>query len=323
MNRTGCRALLLAWTCALALPVSHAADTYPSRPIKVLVGYPPGGGTDIAARFMAQRMQDQLKGTVYVENKPGAGGGLATATAIKAPPDGYTFVVGGVGTHISNRTLFPELGIDPMSDLLPVANFSSTPHALVVAANSPYRTTADIVKAGRSDKGLMYGSGGAGSTTHLAVVLFGEMAGMKLTHVPYKGSAPANADLVGGQLDFMIDILSSVKPLIDGGKLRLIAVTTKDRMPQYPSVPALAETPGLAGYEALTWTGLFAPKGTNPKIVKAVSDALTQPSDLAAVKARVEAGGALYHPIPSDRFAVFLKQEYARWNPIAERELKK
>lgn len=323
MHRRTFTALSLSLCCAAAMPVAHASDAYPNKPIKVLIGYPPGGGTDIAGRAMAQRIQDQLKGTVFVENRPGAGGGLATVTAARAAPDGYTFVVGGIGTQIANRTLFPDLGVDPMKDLDPVANFSSTPLAVVVSADSPIKTVADLVKAGKTEKGLIYGSGGAGSATHLSVVLFGEMAGAKLTHVPYKGSSPANVDLVSARLDFMIDILSSVKPLIDGGRLRMIAVTSKTRLPQYPNVPALAETPGLGGYESMNWTGLFAPKGTDPKVIKLVSDALNNPPEYAAFKAKVDASGATYTPMPSDKFTAFLKEEYNRWNPIAERELKK
>jgi tripartite-type tricarboxylate transporter receptor subunit TctC len=272
---------------------------------------------------MAQRIAERLSAQVIVENRPGAGGGLGTLMVARSQPDGYTLAVGGVGTQISARTLFPELKLDPMKELAPIALLTSAPHALVVSASSPISSVAQLVEAARTRKGgLVYASGGAGSTTHLAVEMFSAMAHLKLEHVPYKGSSPAHLDLVAGRVDFMMDILSSVTPLIKSGRLRLLAVSTATRLPQFANVPTIAETPGFAGFEALSWTGLFAPRRTAPQIIRKLSDALNDPRDDPAFKAQVEANGASYTPMDATQFDAFVKAEYARWSPIAEKTLR-
>lgn len=296
---------------------------FPDRAIHIVVAYPAGGGTDAAGRQMAQRIAERLSAQVIVENRPGAGGGLGTLMVARSQPDGYTLAVGGVGTQISARTLFPELKLDPMKELAPIALLTSAPHALVVSASSPISSVAQLVEAARTRKGgLVYASGGAGSTTHLAVEMFGAMAHLKLEHVPYKGSSPAHLDLVAGRVDFMMDILSSVTPLIKSGRLRLLAVSTATRLPQFANVPTIAETPGFAGFEALSWTGLFAPRRTAPQIIRKLSDALNDPRDDPAFKAQVEANGASYTPMDATQFDAFVKAEYARWSPIAEKTLR-
>jgi tripartite-type tricarboxylate transporter receptor subunit TctC len=296
---------------------------FPDRAIHIVVAYPAGGGTDAAGRQMAQRIAERLSAQVIVENRPGAGGGLGTLMVARSQPDGYTLAVGGVGTQISARTLFPELKLDPMKELAPIALLTSAPHALVVSASSPISSVAQLVEAARTRKGgLVYASGGAGSTTHLAVEMFSAMAHLKLEHVPYKGSSPAHLDLVAGRVDFMMDILSSVTPLIKSGRLRLLAVSTATRLPQFANVPTIAETPGFAGFEALSWTGLFAPRRTAPQIIRKLSDALNDPRDDPAFKAQVEANGASYTPMDATQFDAFVKAEYARWSPIAEKTLR-
>jgi tripartite-type tricarboxylate transporter receptor subunit TctC len=209
-----------------------------------------------------------------------------------------------------------------MKELVPVALLSSTPHALVVAADSPIRTVAQLIDAAKKRDGLVYASGGAGSTTHLAVELFGSMAGIKLEHVPYKGSTAAHVDVATGRVDFMMDIISSVTPLIKAGKLRLVAVTTDKRMLQFPDVPTVAETAGLSKFEAISWTGLFAPAKTPSGIVKKLSDALTEKTDEAAFRTKVEANGAYYTPMGSTDFASFVRADYDRWQPVLGRATK-
>lgn len=296
---------------------------YPNKTIRVVVAYPAGGGTDTAGRQMAQRIAERLKANVIVDNRPGAGGGLGTLMVARSEPDGYTLAVGGVGTQISAMTMFPELKLDPMKELAPVALLTSAPHAVVVPMNSPFTSVAQLVEAARTRKdGLIYGSGGAGSTTHLAVEMFASMGKLNIQHVPYKGSSPAHLDLAAGRIDFMMDILSSVSSLIKAGRLRLLAVSTAKRLPQYPDVPTIAETPGFAGFEALSWTGLFAPKGTDPRIILKLSNALNDKSDEAAFKTQVEANGAYYTPMTAPQFDAFVKAEYRRWNPVAEKTLK-
>jgi len=320
------RALAMAVAFSCLHGVGLHAETpgdYPTRPIRIVVSYPPGGGTDAAARQMAHRIEEGLKATTIVENRPGAGGGLGTLQVARSAPDGYTLAVGGVGTQIAVTTLFPELKLDPMKELTGVALLASSPHALVVGADSPFMTTAQLVAQARARKdGLVYASGGAGSTTHLAVEMFAAAGGLQLNHVPYKGSSPAHTDVVSGRVDFMMDLLSAVTPLVKAGRLRLLAVTTANRLPQFPDVPTVSEVPGFAGYEAISWTGLFAPKGTDPRIIRKLSDALNSRNGESAFRAKVEANGAIYTPMPAAQFNTFVKSEYDRWHPLAEKSAK-
>ncbi|UUZ62211.1 tripartite tricarboxylate transporter substrate binding protein [Polaromonas sp. P1-6] len=299
-----------------------AQASYPNKPIRIVVGYPPGGGTDAAGRQMAQRIQDKLKATVIVENRPGASGGLGQLTVARSAPDGYSLAVGTVGS-LAVKTTFPELKFDPVKELVPVALLSSTPHALVVPASSPYTTVAQLVDAAKTKKdGLTYASGGVGGSTHLAVEMLAATGGFKAQHIAYKGSSPAHLDLVAGRVDFMMDILSSASPLIRSGRLRLLAVTSAKRVPQYPDVPTVSETSGFANFEAVGWLGLFAPRGTDPKIIQKLSNALNDKQDVEGFKAQVEANGAYYTPMPTGQFDVYVKSEYNRWYPVIERSLK-
>lgn len=295
---------------------------YPNKTIRIVVPFTAGAGTDAAGRQMAQRIAERLKAQVIVENRPGAGGGLGTLLVARSEPDGYTLAVGGVGTQISAPAMFPELKLDPMKELVRVALLNSSPSALVVPANSPFTSVEQLVEAARTRKEpLLYGSGGAGPS-YLAVELFAAMGKLNLQNVPYKGSAPAHQDLAAGRIDFMMDTLSSVSSLIKGGRLRMLAVSAPKRLPQYPDVPAVAETAGFAGFEATTWTGLFAPRGTHPKIIEKLSNALNDKTDEAAFKAQVEANGSYYTPMTAAQFDAFVKSEYKRWRPIIEKTLK-
>jgi tripartite-type tricarboxylate transporter receptor subunit TctC len=302
------------------LPIWGQSTEYPSQAVRVVVPFPAGGGTDAAGRQIAQRLATEVKGEFIVVNQAGAGGNIGALSVAKAPADGYTLLVGTVGTQIVNKVLFPAVDFDPEQDLVPVGWFSSVPNVLVVNAGSPYRSVEDLISAAKSKpKGLTYGSGGTGSSLHLAVELLKEMAGMQAIHVPYKGSAPAITDLIGGQFDFMIDNLTSAKPHIVSGRLRALAVTTKTRLKALPEVPALAETPGLASYEAVGWTGLLAPRNTSSQILKRLSDAMSSKAGEDQIRSKVEATGAEYVGLGSKEFGEFLKQEKQRWMPIAQK----
>lgn len=316
--------VVLALCCILGLSGNAAAaETYPDRALRVVVPFPPGGGTDTAGRQIADRLTRELKIDVVVENRPGAGGNIAAQQVAKSPKDGYTLLVGTVGTQIVNRVLFPSIDFDPTRDLVPAGWFSSVPNVLVVAADNAIQDVPGLIEAAKNRPGgLTYGSGGTGSTTHLAVELFQDMAKLKLTHVPYKGSAPAIIDLIGGRVDFMIDNLSSAEPHIRSGRLRVLAVTTSKRLEAYPDVPVMAEIPGLQGYEAVGWTGLFAPRGIDAKRLAVLSDAMSSDSDRAAISASVAKSGAQYVGAGSAVFDEFLQQERKRWIPIAENALK-
>jgi len=317
------QAVLIAG-CAVGLgTAANAAGAYPEKPLRLVVPFPPGGGTDTAGRQIADRLMRELDIEVVVENRAGAGGNIGAQSVAKAAADGYMLLVGTVGTQIVNRVLFPSVEFDPIRDFVPVGWFSSVPNVLVVAADSPFKTTQDLIDAGgKGGEGLTYGSGGTGSTTHLAVELFKEMADLKLTHVPYKGSAPAVVDLIGGRVDFMIDNLSSAEPHIRSGRLRVLGVTTGERLQAYPEVPALKELPVLSDYEAVGWTGVFAPRGLDPARLETLSNAMASDNDREAVGARVAASGAQYVGAGSAAFGEFLELERKRWIPIAENALK-
>lgn len=313
--------LAMGWVLA-AIGPAHAADSYPEKPIRLVVPFPAGGGTDTAGRQIADRLTREVGVDVIVENRGGAGGNIGAQSVARAAPDGYMLLVGTVGTQIVNRVLFPSVDFDPTRDFVPVGWFSSVPNVLVVSADSPFRSAQELIEAARKEGGLTYGSGGAGSTTHLAVELLKELAGMNLTHVPYKGSAPAVVDLIGGRVDFMIDNLSSSEPHIRSGRLRALGVTTQERLSAYPNVLALKELSGLERYEAVGWTGVFAPRDLDAKRVELLSDAMESDNDREVISAKVLASGATYIGAGSKEFGDFLERERSRWMPIAENALK-
>ena len=314
--------LILGCAAGLTLPAA-AAERYPDKPLRLIVPFPPGGGTDAAGRQIADRLTRELSVDIVVENRAGAGGNIGAQSVAKSAPDGYTLLVGTVGTQIVNRILFPSVDFDPTRDFVPVGWFSSVPNVLVVPADSPFRQASELIEAARTRSGgLTYGSGGTGSTTHLAVELLKEMAGLTLTHVPYKGSAPAVVDLIGGRVDFMIDNLSSAEPHIRSGRLRVLAVTTTERLSAYPEVPVIKELKGLSDYEAVGWTGVFAPRGIPEARLATLSKAMASDNDRAGIAAKVLASGAQYVGLGHQAFDDFLKRERERWIPIAQAALK-
>lgn len=300
--------------------LAAAQPAYPNQPIRLVVPFAPGGGTDAAGREIAALLTKRLGMQVFVDNRPGAGGNVGAGAVAKAAPDGYTLLVGTVGTQIVNKVIFPQTNFDPDKDLVPVALFSHVPNVLVVNSSSPIRSVAELIAhAKNSGPGLTYGSGGAGTTTHLAVELFKEMADLKLTHIPYKGSAPAVTDLIGGSIHLMIDNMSSAMPHIRSGRLRALAVTTKTRQESLPGVPSLSESPGLAQYEAVGWTGLFVPKGTSKAVVAKLASAIESGKADADLRARLAALGSDFAASSTEGFSQFLRLEKNRWIPIARR----
>ena len=314
------KGMTLSVLLLLGAAVHAQVAQYPNKLIKLIVPFPAGGGSDLAGRQIAQQLADQLKVDVIVENQAGAGGGIGAQAAAKAPSDGYTLLLGTPGTQITNKVFFPQLSFDPATDLMPVHWYSSVPNVLIVKSDSQYKRLEDVLEAARRQKGkVTYGSGGAGSIMHLGSELLAEMAGLQFTHVPYKGSAQALPDLIGGRLDFMIDNLASAKTHIASGTVRALAFTTRTRLSEFPNVPTFAETRGLSNYEAVAWTGIFVPKGTDPKVVEILSNALASATSQAALKAKVESSGALYVGKGPRDFAPFLKTEQERWTPIAKK----
>ena len=292
------------------------AQAYPSRPIRLVVPFSAGAGVvDIMARLLSQRLGTALGQPIVIENRPGAGGIAGTEVAAQAAPDGYTFLITNVSLVVS-AYLYPKLPFDASRDFIPVSMINSAPLLLVVHPSVPAKTTKELIAYARAHPNeLNYGSGGVGSTPHLCVELFKSLAGIEATHVPYKGGAPALADLVGGQLSFMIENMPGTMPFVKSGKLRALAITSAQRSPLAPELPTLAEA-GVPGYEVVGWNGLFAVKGTPPEVVARVSSEMAKILRAPDVRQQMAVLGA--EPIGNspEEFAAFLKAENARWGKI-------
>src|SRR5512144_2335881 len=243
------------------------AQDYPTKPIRIVVPFPPGGATDLLARAVAQRLTEKWGQAVLVDNRPGAGGNIGSELVAKSAPDGYTLEMGTVGTHSINASLYAKMPYDHVKDFVPIILVAGVPNVLVVNPALPVNSVQELVAYAKANPGkLNFASSGNGTSIHLSGELFKVMAGVQMTHVPYKGSAPALQDLIGGQVQLMFDNLPPSLPQIKAGKLRALAVTTATRSPALPDLPTIAES-GLPGFEASSWFGIVAPAGTPPAIV--------------------------------------------------------
>jgi tripartite-type tricarboxylate transporter receptor subunit TctC len=288
------------------------AQPYPAKPIHLIVPFPPGGGNDTVARAIAQQIGPDLGQPVVIDNKPGAGGAVGAELAAKAPPDGYTLFLAGVGSHVVNPNVHAKLAYDPVKDFAPVTLIASAPSVLVVNPAVPAHSVAELTAYARANPGkLNYASNGAGSAAQLAAAMYESMAGVKMVHVPYKGIAPAMTDLLSGEVQLMFGTVVALVPHIEAGKLRPLAVTSRKRSALLPNVPTMAES-GLPDYEAGSWYGIMAPAGTPREIIDrlhaAIVKALAQPD----VAKRLAAEGAVVIGSTPAEFAAHLKRELAR-----------
>ncbi len=250
----------------LALPALHAAD-YPEKPIRIIVPYTPGGTADMLARTLGQKLTESLGQQVIVDNRPGAGGNIGADIAAKAAPDGYTLVMGTVATHAINPYLYPNMPFKPEKDFAPIVLLGTLPNLLVVNPSLPVKNVKELIALAKAKPGeLAFGSAGNGTSQHLSGELFKKMTGVDMIHVPYRGSAPAVLDLIGGQVQLMFDNLPSSLPQVKAGKLRALAVTSPRRSPALPDLPTLAES-GLTGFSITSWFALYAPAGTPARIL--------------------------------------------------------
>lgn len=297
--------------------VTHASDAYPSQPIKLVVPYPPGGPTDIVARVVAQKMQEQMGQTWIIENKAGAGGNLGAEGVARSPADGYTLVV-ATTAHAINPSLFSNLNYSLTKDLMPVSQLTSGPLVIVANPSLPVQDVQSLIALAKSKQGgLNFATSGNGQSTHLSAEMFSSMAGVKMNHIPYKGSAPALTDVMSGQADLMFDTMLSAMPFVKGGKLKAIAVTSAQRSPSAPEIPTVAEA-GLSGYEAIAWNGILAPAGTPPEAINKLSAALEKVLSNPEVKARFEAQGfAASWNSPTD-YGKFLNAEVSKWAKVVK-----
>ncbi|HEX3063093.1 MAG TPA: tripartite tricarboxylate transporter substrate binding protein [Usitatibacter sp.] len=298
---------------ALAALASLADEPYPSKPIRLIVPFPPSGGTDVLSRGMAQAMSFDTKWTLVIDNKPGAGGNIGLDLVAHAPADGYTLGMGQTANLAVNPALYSKMTFDPLKDFAPVMLVSSQPLILVVAAGSPYRTLADLVAAAKKDPGkINMASPGNGTIGHIGGILFQHRAGIAMTHVPYKGAGPAVTDLMGGSVDCYFGNSQAVGGLVTGGRLRPLAVTSTERLASFPNVPTVAES-GYPGFEAATWSGLVAPAGTPRAIVAKLNTAASRALASPAMQKQLADEGSTSLGGTPEQFASFLKAEHAKW----------
>ena len=303
--------LACAALCAGAI-LPAAAQQYPSKPIRLVVPYPPGGPTDTVARVIAQQMQDQMGQPFIVENRPGAGANLGAEAVARSTPDGYTLVV-ATTAHAINPSLFKNLNYRLLEDFAPVSMLTSGPLVLVAHPKLAANNVEELIALAKSrPDGLNFASSGNGQSTHLSAELFNSMAQVKMTHVPYQGSAPAQVDLMAGQTDIMFDAVLSALPHIQTGKLKALAVTSAQRSPTLPDTPTVAES-GLPGYEAIAWNGLLAPANTPQPVIERLNTELRTALASASVKERLDAQGFSAAWNTPDDYGKFLQAEVAKW----------
>lgn len=292
------------------------AQAYPSRPIRFIVPFAAGAGVlDIMARLVGQHLGTSLGQQVIIDNRPGAGGNVGAEVVARAAPDGYTMLMGATALVVSPY-LYAKLPFDPLTDLVPVTQVNSAPLLLVVHPSLPVNSVAELIAFAKAQPGkLNYGSGGVGATPFLATELFKAMAGIDVVHVPYKGGAPALADLVAGQLSFMIENVPGTLPLVRDGKLRALAITSRQRLALVPELPTMEEA-GVPGYEMIGWNGIFLPAATPPAIVSRLNAELVKVLRSAEVGEQLARLGAVPVGSTPEQFAAFVKDESRRWGKI-------
>lgn len=317
-RRTGLKTLAAATLAVAGMGSALAADAYPDKPLTMIVPFSAGGTTDILARIVGQALGQELGQTIIIDNKPGAGGNIGAQQASRAKADGYTLFMGTVGTHAINQALYKKLPYDPAKDFAPLSRVANVPNLLVAHPSRPYKTVQEMIAYAKKHPGeVTYGSPGSGASPHVSGALFQSMTGAELTHVPYKGSAPAISDLLGNQIAVMFDNMPSAIQHVRSGKLRPIAVTTAKRSPELPDVPTIAEA-GVPGYEATSWFGLWAVAGTPAPILTKLQTALTKVlKDPAVAKKIADQGGEVVIETPA-QFDAFIKSEAAKWGKVVK-----
>ena len=294
------------------------AGAYPSKPIRLIVPFPPGGGTDILSRLVAQKLTESAKWTVVADNRAGAGGTIGITEAAKAAPTGYDLVMGQKDNLVVGPWLYKNLPWEPTRDFAPIAHVAYTPVIIATSANSRFKSLADVVAAAKAAPGTVtYGSPGNGTSIHLAGDLFEKAAGIKLSHVPYKGSNPALMDALAGNVELLVSSLPSAMGQIKAGKLRPLAVTSAKRSSSLPDVPTVAES-GFKGFDVSTWYGVFAPAGTPAAVVSTLNAEVNKLLETADVKAAIHAQGAEPEAMSAAQFNTLLKADYAKWKGIVE-----
>ncbi|AJG23099.1 tripartite tricarboxylate transporter substrate binding protein [Cupriavidus basilensis] len=310
-------AAAVAATAALTLPALTLAQAFPAKPVKIVVPYPPGGTNDIVVRLLAQKLGDSMGQPFVVENKPGASGNLGAEQVARAAPDGYTLLLVTTG-HSIHPSLYKHLRYNIKTDLTPVSELTRGPMLVMVTPSLPYKTVQDVIAAAKAKPGsINFGSAGNGSSTHLATELLSSMAGVKMTHIPYSGSAPAMADVMAGNAQLVMDLMFSALPQVNGGKLRAIAITGAKRSPLLPGVPTVAES-GVPGFETLAWNGLMAPANTPKPIIDKLNAEIHKALDAPEMKERLRAQGFEPSPGTPEQFGALIRAEIDRWATVVK-----
>lgn len=309
------RQLLAAALAAPAAP-AFAQPAWPTRPVRIIVPFPAGQGADLLMRMIAEQLQQRLGQGFVVDNRAGAGGTVGTEQVARAAPDGATLGMGGSGPTTIAPSLFPDLGYDTLRDLTPIALIATVPQLFVVRADSPIRDLAGLIAEAKAKPGeLFYASSGNGTTQHLNVEMFAAMAGLRLSHVPYRGSAPAIADLLGGRIGFMPDTLAAIGPQLREGRVRAIAVTSAERSPFFPDVPTLHEQ-GVRGYASVGWISVIGPAGLPQPIAEAAARAIGAVVADPGFAERLRSQFFTPDFRPTDAFRAFLAEEIAKWREV-------
>ena len=314
---------MAAALCLASVPAAWAQTAWPSKPVKIVVPFSPGGTTDILARAIAPDLSKAFGQQFVIENKGGAGGNIGAEQVAKSAGDGYTLLMGTVGTHGINRALYSKLPFDPFKDFAPISLVAGVPNVMVVnaekAAAAKINSVNDFIAYAKANPGkLNMASSGNGTSIHMAGELFKSQTGTFMTHIPYRGSGPALLDLVGGSMDVMFDNLPSAMQLIKSGKLKALAVTSAQRSAALPEMPTVAEAAGLNGFEASSWFGLLAPAGTPPDVVKRIQVEVAKSLASPALKERLAALGAIPSGNTPEQFTEHIANEHKKWAAVVK-----
>src|SRR5712671_2509550 len=313
LRRSSMKRLAALLISLLSLPA--IAQQYPTKPVRIIVPFAPGGGSDFIARFMAQRLTESLGKQVVVENKPGAGGVLGIQEGIKAAPDGYTLTL-IASSYTVNPSVY-KLNFDPVNDITPIIQMSQGPLVVVVRPSLPVKSTQDLIALAKAKPGQVnFASSGQGSVIHMATELFQSMAGIKMNHIPYKGTGPALTDTLGGQTDVFFSSTATAMPHVQSGKLRAVAVTTAKRIPALPNVPTVAES-GVPGYDVVLWHGLIGPKGLPRPIVDRINGDVTKALSLKATAEQLQNDGVAPAGGSPEQFRAQIEKEIKLWRKVA------
>jgi len=311
-----------AVAASISLPISFnawASNNYPSKVIKAVVPFPPGGGGDTLARLVFTRLSENLGQSIVIENMPGAGGNVGTANVARAPADGYSLLYGTNGTHAINSSIYKKLNFDPLKDFQPVSRFTEIAAIVAVRTDLPVGSIKELIEYSKNSQSpLTFGSAGNGTTSHLAAEMFKQLNGLNWTHVPYKGGAAALTDLMGGRIDVLIDVAPNVGQHIAGGRIKALAVTTAERSKPFTQLPTVIES-GVPNYVVTAWDGLFVPANTPSAIVEKLTQAVHQTLQEPALKEQLEARVAVASPLSPNEFKDFIAAESLRWAEVVKK----